>query len=45
MWRSAATDGNKGRQLGDVAFLERLELLTGSTLKPVKRGPKSDDNS
>ncbi len=29
-----------GRPLGDAAFLDRLEHLTGRTLRPAKRGPK-----
>ncbi len=29
-----------GRPLGDAAFLDRLEHLTGRSLRPAKRGPK-----
>lgn len=29
-----------GRPLGDKAFLERLERLSGRTLQPARRGPK-----
>ena len=29
-----------GRPLGDAAFLDRLEGLTGRALRPAKRGPK-----
>jgi len=29
-----------GRPLGDAAFLDQIESLTGRVLKPRKRGPK-----
>ncbi len=33
-----------GRPLGDAAFLDRLEHLTGRTLRPAKRGPKPHEH-
>jgi len=30
-----------GRPLGNAAFVDRLELLLGKTLRPQKRGPKT----
>ena len=29
-----------GRPIGDPAFLDRLEVESGRTLKPAKRGPR-----
>ncbi len=33
-----------GRPLGDTAFLDRLQHLTGRTLRPAKRGPKPHEH-
>ena len=33
-----------GRPLGDAAFLDRLEHLTGRTLRPAKRRPKPHEH-
>ena len=33
-----------GRPLGDATFLERLEHLTGRSLRPAKRGPKPQEH-
>ena len=32
-----------GRPLGDAAFLDRLEHLTGRSLRSAKRGPKPQE--
>jgi putative transposase len=32
-----------GRPLGSEEWIERLEKMTGNTLKPQKRGPKTKD--
>lgn len=29
-----------GRPLGDVGFVDKLEILLGRSLKPMKRGPR-----
>ena len=29
-----------GRPIGDPAFLDRLEIESGRTLKPARRGPR-----
>ena len=33
-----------GRPLGDAAFLDRLEHLTGRSLRLTKRGPKPQEH-
>jgi putative transposase len=33
-----------GQPLGDAAFLDRLEHLTGRSLRPAKRGPKPHEH-
>jgi putative transposase len=33
-----------GRPLGDEAFIDRIEGLSGRSLKPQKRGPKPRTN-
>ncbi len=33
-----------GRPLGDAAFLDRLEHLTGRSLRPAKRGPRPQEH-
>ena len=33
-----------GRPLGDAAFIDRFEHLTGRSLRPAKRGPEQQEH-